>query len=86
MPAWPCGTHPPGLEAARIDWNASLLPSLVAWLFALPARDMTAALPPLLGTLAADLTTNVPVSSITDAHPQASDDSPLLNSVDNMRT
>ena len=31
MPAWPCGTHPPGLEAARIDWNASPLPSLVAF-------------------------------------------------------
>ena len=57
----------------------------MAWLFALPARDTTAALPPLLGTLAAGLATTMPVGSIARAHPQASDNSPPLNSVDNMR-
>lgn len=84
-PAGPFGTRPLGLRAARIDWNASPLPSLMAWLFALPARATTTALPSLLGTLAGGLATTTPVSSITHAHPQASDDSPLSNPVDNMR-
>ena len=58
----------------------------MAWLFALPARaTATTALPSLLGTLAGGLATTTPVSSIGHAHPQASDDSPLFNPVDNMR-
>ena len=52
-----------GLWAARIDWNASLLPSLASWLFALPARVIPSALPSLLGTLAADSATTVTVGS-----------------------
>ena len=76
-----------GLWAARIDWNASLLPSLASWLFALPARVIPSALPSLLGTLAADSATTVTVgSSSTLFAPHRRRVNPPFNPVDNTRT